>query len=81
MSQPKSRFKVGELVRIEDELAMFSGQKKLNIGIVYKVRLSADHFFAEAAAPHYEYKIYWQNMNENVDEWMPEMFLKRVGND
>ena len=81
MSQPKSRFKVGELVRIEDELAMFTGQKRLNIGIVYKIRLNTDHFFIDSHGPHYEYKIYWQNMKENIDEWMPEMFLKRIEND
>ncbi len=81
MPQNKPRYKIGELVRVEDELAMFSGQQQNNIGIVLKVRSSTDYYLLSSQEHHYEYKIYWQDPNENVDEWMPEMFLKALQDD
>ena len=65
-------------MEIEKELAMFSEASASRLGIVYGARRAINHLTADENIYCYEYKVYWQSLNGDMDEWMPEMFLMPV---
>ena len=74
----EQKFDIGDLVEIEKELAMFSDGSQSRLGIIYAIRKTVNHWTSDEYIYCYEYKVYWQTMNDDLDEWMPEMFLNEL---